>query len=243
MNNSMIDRALLKLALDVSLQSNDPSTKVGAVLVGPDGHIKATGYNKFPDGIAETEVRLNDREVKLGLVVHAEIAAVARAARFKMGTDSATIFVAARSVTTGEVWGGPPCHRCLVELIEAGVVEFVSFPRKTAPSAWAASLEKSVALINEAGLRYREVPLHAGHSPLDGHPDATIKDPADSFHRFRTANSFTPRVIQGGASVTPVDPLGDGSLRGPDERPVSGPDANGVETRFAPWHPENTNNW
>ncbi|WLB77042.1 deoxycytidylate deaminase [Bradyrhizobium elkanii] len=70
------DRYFLKVAQAVSTASKDPSTKVGAVIVRPDRTMASFGYNGFPRGIADTDERLNNREVKYDLVVHGEINAI-----------------------------------------------------------------------------------------------------------------------------------------------------------------------
>ncbi len=153
------DQHFLALALECARMSKDPSTKVGAVLVGWDNIIIGTGFNGFPRRIADTPERLNDRETKLELVVHAEMNAVLHAARRGQRILQSAIYVAAFDQFGTEVWGGPPCVRCTVELMQAGVTEFVSRPKRIAPSRWHESIAKAQALIEEAGLHYREVPL------------------------------------------------------------------------------------
>ena len=66
----------LKLAAEVATWSKDPNTQVGAVVVGSKGQILSQGYNGFPRGINDTSKRLNDRDTKLSLVVHAEMNAI-----------------------------------------------------------------------------------------------------------------------------------------------------------------------
>lgn len=156
------DRAWMEDALYVARKSKDPSTKVGVVIVNPnlcDKGIKiAEGYNGFPRGIADTEERLNDRDMKLQLVVHGEINAVMNCARVGISTVGCVMYVVATD-KSGAIWGGPPCTRCVVECIQAGIVEYVSYPLKLAPSRWHASCEFAGSLIREAGLVYREVDL------------------------------------------------------------------------------------
>jgi dCMP deaminase len=138
--------------------SKDPSTRVGAVIVGPDREILSAGFNGFPRGIEDTPERLNDRDTKLKLVVHAEMNALLAAARTGMRLKGCILFLAATD-DTGEVWGGPPCTRCAVEIIQVGISEIVSYPIKSAPSRWHEDLEFSKRLIWEAGIKYRELPL------------------------------------------------------------------------------------
>lgn len=63
------DRRFLELAKQVSTWSKDPSTKVGAVLVNEDKHVVGMGFNGFPVGVADTEERLNNRELKYKMIV------------------------------------------------------------------------------------------------------------------------------------------------------------------------------
>ena len=58
------------LAKEISTWSKDPSTKVGAVVVGEHGQLLSQGYNGFPRGIKDSDERLNNRERKYELVVH-----------------------------------------------------------------------------------------------------------------------------------------------------------------------------
>lgn len=150
------DRHFLDLALTHAKMSKDPSTKVGAVIVGPDRELIGAGFNGFPRGIADTPERLGDRETKLKLVVHGEMNAILAAARRGHAIKDCTMYVSATDAS-GAVWGGPPCVRCTVETIQAGIAEIVSWPIKTAPSRWHADLEEARKLLAEAGIRYREV--------------------------------------------------------------------------------------
>src|SRR3546814_4797914 len=79
----------MRIAQDVASRSKDPSTQVGAVLVDADNHIIATGYNGFPPGIEETPARWQ-RPDKYERVIHAEMNAIAHAARAGHSTAGAT---------------------------------------------------------------------------------------------------------------------------------------------------------
>jgi dCMP deaminase len=138
--------------------SKDPSTRVGSVIVNQDRLVLATGFNGFPRGIADDD-RLHVRETKLELVVHAEMNAVLSAAHLGISVKGGIIYTACHSA--GHVWGGPPCIRCAVECIQAGIQEVVSLPAKTVPSRWTADLEIARQLMKEAGMAYRELPLEA----------------------------------------------------------------------------------
>jgi dCMP deaminase len=148
----------LSLAEQCAKMSKDPSTCVGAVIVGPDHEIRSTGFNGFPRGIADTKERLNNRETKLKLAVHAEMNAVLNAARVGVPLKGCTLYLAATD-DSGLVWGGPPCSRCSVEVIQTGIRTIISYPQKAIPSRWHEDLQLAATLLNEAGIDYREVTL------------------------------------------------------------------------------------
>lgn len=115
MNNSQkwIQR-YLRLAREVSTWSKDPSTKVGAVIVGDNGQIIAQGYNGFPRGVEDNE-RLNDRPTKYSLVVHAERNALLNALYNGASVKGATMYV----------HGLPICNECAKSVIQAGISNVV----------------------------------------------------------------------------------------------------------------------
>lgn len=150
------DRYFLKLALLNAEMSKDPNTQVGSVIVGPDREVRSSGFNGFPRGIADTEERLHDRDTKLKLVVHGEMNAILGAARVGIPLKGCTLYLAATD-SSGLIWGGSPCSRCTVEIIQAGIQEIVSFAPKNTPSRWHDDLAMARSLIEEAGIRYREL--------------------------------------------------------------------------------------
>lgn len=150
-------RHFLHLAEECAAMSKDPSTRVGAVIVGPDLEIRSTGFNGLPRGIADTPAQLTDRDTKLRLVVHAEMNAILNAARVGIPLKGCTLYLAATD-DSGMVWGGPPCTRCVVEIIQAGLAAIVSYPKKSVPSRWHEDLLQAGELLNEAGVAYEEVP-------------------------------------------------------------------------------------
>ena len=150
------DDHFIELAVKVSQMSKDPSTRVGAVVVGLDREILSTGFNGFPRGIEDTTERLNNRDLKLSLIVHAEMNAILQAARNGVSTKGRKLYLAATD-DSGKIWGGPPCTRCTVEIIQSGISEIISRPYKGGFSRWENSLEVSSALLREAGIVYREV--------------------------------------------------------------------------------------
>ena len=135
------DRRFIDLALHISDWSKDPSTKVGCVVVGSDREIRSTGFNGFPRGIEDSMERLEDREMKYPLICHAEENAIMHAARIGISLKDCVAYV---------TW--PPCTRCARSLIQAGVVEVV-FPKDIEiPDRWVEDFERSLSMMNEAGV-------------------------------------------------------------------------------------------
>jgi dCMP deaminase len=133
-------RRFLKLAQEVSTWSKDPSTKVGAVIVGKNGQIVSQGYNGFPRGISDRAERLNDRPLKYKLVVHAERNALLNALYNGVSVKGCTLFV----------HGLPVCNECAKSIIQAGIskVYFDTHPKEQ----WAESTEFALNMFKEAGV-------------------------------------------------------------------------------------------
>lgn len=138
------DHRFLDLATHIAGWSKDPSTKVGCVVVGEDREIRSTGFNGFPRGIADTDERLADRELKYPLICHAEENAIMHAARIGMTLKGCIAYV---------TW--PPCTRCARSLIQAGVVEVIYPKQLEIPERWRADFDLSTSLLIEAGVTVR----------------------------------------------------------------------------------------
>lgn len=147
------DLHFLQLALLHSRLSKDPKTQVGSIIVGPDREILSAGFNGFPRGVADTLERLHNQELKLKLMVHAEMNALLAAARTGVRLKGCTLYIACTD-DTGNVWAGPPCTRCIVEVIQVGITEIVSYPRKL-KSRWQEDIDLALQLIDEVGIDYR----------------------------------------------------------------------------------------
>jgi dCMP deaminase len=150
------DRHFLELALKHSELSRDPETRVGAIIVGPAGEVRSMGYNRFPEGIDESAERLGVRELKLSLMVHAELAAITNAARVGIPLQGCTLYFA-QTDDSGLVWGGVPCTRCTEHILMAGIAEVISYPTKRANSKWHQDWAFARELFRESGLAHREI--------------------------------------------------------------------------------------
>lgn len=106
------DKRYLKMAREAARWSKDPRKKCGAVVVH-NGKIHGIGYNGFPRGVEDKKSRLNDKPLKLKIVVHAEVNAIVSA---ECKGDS--IYV----------WPQLPCGQCMGLIIQAGIRRVVTMP-------------------------------------------------------------------------------------------------------------------
>ena len=132
------DRRFLTLAEHVAQWSKDPSSKVGAVIVGTDKRQVCFGYNGFPPGVADTEARLNDRPTKYRLVQHAERNALDNC---NFGTKGSTLYVTRC-----------PCSECTKSIISKGIIRVVYAPHPDFDARWAEELEWTRKLLMEVGI-------------------------------------------------------------------------------------------
>lgn len=85
------------------------TTQVGAVLVGPNGEIRMTGYNGLPRGVTDAPERMK-RPDKYLWTQHAEANVISFAARNGVATDGCTLYVTHH-----------PCVTCMKLIIQAGI--------------------------------------------------------------------------------------------------------------------------
>jgi len=134
----------IKLAKQISTWSKDPSTKVGAVVVGCHGQLLSQGYNGFPRGIHDTDDRLNNRERKYELVVHAEMNAIYNASLTGVSLKNSTLYV----------YGLPICNECAKGIIQVGIKKVVAMRPQIYNSEWDKSNKNAEALFREAEVMY-----------------------------------------------------------------------------------------
>lgn len=117
-SNLKWDLRFLELAKLISTWSKDPSTKVGAILVNDLRQVVGMGYNGFARGIADTDERLNNREVKYKFVVHAEVNAILQAGSYAWNS---ILYVY-------PTFAAPPlCADCCKAALQAGIAGVVGY--------------------------------------------------------------------------------------------------------------------
>lgn len=133
------DRKFLAVANSVAdIFSKDPSTKVGALAVGSSNNQVSWGYNGLPPGIDDSHERLNDRDVKLALTLHAEENALANAP-FAVRTLYVTHH---------------PCCGCVLRILAKRTITRVVYQvQPEFENRWADSLREARKLLAEAGVK------------------------------------------------------------------------------------------
>ena len=134
----------IHLAKEISTWSKDPSTQVGAVVIGNNGEVLSQGYNGFPRGIKDTPQRLKDREKKYNLVVHAEMNAINNASLNGVSLKGSTLYV----------YGLPICNECAKGVIQVGIDKVIATRPADYNKEWDESIKDAKALFKEAEVEY-----------------------------------------------------------------------------------------
>lgn len=138
-------KRFFELARLVSTWSKDPSSQVGAVIVDDKKRIVSVGFNGFPIGVNDSQERLNTREIKYELIVHAEANAILTA---RNNVSGCTIYV----------YPYLPCSRCAGAIIQSSIKRVVVEDRPI-PERWLENFTLAKQILTEAGVQVDIVPL------------------------------------------------------------------------------------
>lgn len=138
--------AMMGLALQAAKRSTDPSTKVGAV-VAHGSRVLACGCNALPSDVECTSERLNDRHIKLQVMLHAEESALAAAGG--IAAAGCTLYTTV-----------PPCAHCAAVAVQCGVKRIVSL-KMALPERWRAQIELGRKLLREAEVEFIELEVYS----------------------------------------------------------------------------------
>lgn len=144
LNTARLQTWAIEMAHHVAKLSKDPSTKVGAVLFDEKRRIVSAGYNGFARGVADTDERLSNRDVKYRLVLHAE--------------KNAILFATGPTHGCTMVVTHPCCAQCAALIIQAGVAH-VMWPKPATEfeERWRQDLVLTREQFTEAGVSIYEV--------------------------------------------------------------------------------------
>jgi dCMP deaminase len=138
------DGRYMDLALHVAGWSKDPNTKVGSVIVTQDNKVLSLGYNGFPRGVADTDERLNNRDIKLQFVAHAE--------RNAMDNVDAALKGCTLYCTL------QPCVECAKSIIQRDITKVVCNVNLARKEYYDNFVNYSVKMMEEAGIEVVIIP-------------------------------------------------------------------------------------
>lgn len=141
------DHRYLSLAREVSTWSKDPSRGIGAVAVSSTGQVLATGYNGLPRGLEDSSERLNDREQKYALTVHAEMNCIFNATYNGICLNGSNLYV----------WGLPVCSDCAKGIIQVGVKNVYWGCDDYISEKWSESVKVTKQLFDEVGISINRI--------------------------------------------------------------------------------------
>lgn len=104
------DNYFFNIANEIKSRSKDPNTQYGSVIVDKNAKILGVGYNGFPKGVIESDVRWG-RPNKYRYVVHSEPNAIINS---KCDLEGSTLYVQ-----------NIPCDRCAGIIINSGIKNIV----------------------------------------------------------------------------------------------------------------------
>ncbi|MBR3661598.1 MAG: dCMP deaminase family protein [Bacilli bacterium] len=150
------DEYFMAIARLSAMRSKDPSTQVGACIVGLDNRILSIGYNGAPNGFSDRVFpweRTGDMlNTKYAYVCHAEMNAILNYRGSRHELEKSKIYV--------DLF---PCNECAKLIIQAGIKEvlFLSdkFKDKDGTLKETDAVKASKRMFDECGVTYHEINL------------------------------------------------------------------------------------
>jgi dCMP deaminase len=140
----------MELAFLIASWSKDPSTKTGAVVVGPDREIRSTGYNGLVRGADDDIPERLERPTKYDFFEHAERNAIYNACLTGTSLKGCVLYAT-----------HAPCTDCARAIIQAGIKMVVTnkmiIDENTPSGTWRDRLDYSAQMFREAGVDYLEL--------------------------------------------------------------------------------------
>jgi dCMP deaminase len=142
------DKKFIHLAEHIASWSKERGRKVGAIIVGPDREIRATGFNGWPRGVDDDIEARHSREdgEKYLWSTHAEINAICNAARIGVPLKDCTIYLSLSLY---------PCVDCAKAIIQSGIAEVVAPPPDFKDPQWGESFKRAQIMFKEGGVKVR----------------------------------------------------------------------------------------
>jgi len=143
------DEYFFNIADVVAQKSKDPSTKVGAVLVGSGNSVLGVGYNGFPRGVNDYFDKRYKGKIKFLFTEHAERNCIYNAARNGIKLEGSKLYLNTK---------GYPCADCARAIIQCGINEVITHEGEfEGKSNWKESCRISKLMLEEAKVSIRFV--------------------------------------------------------------------------------------
>lgn len=143
------DEYFMAIAKLSSMRSKDPSTQVGACIVGRDNRILSIGYNGAPNGFEDDSFPWgregNPMDTKYFYVCHAELNAILNFKGSRKDLEEAKIYV--------DLF---PCNECSKLIVQSGIKEVVYLSDKYADTD---AVKASKKLLDMCGVKYRQLSI------------------------------------------------------------------------------------
>ena len=143
------DEYFMAIAILSSMRSKDPSTQVGACIVGHDNRILSIGYNGAPNGFDDKCFpwdRVGDKiNTKYAYVCHGEMNAILNYRGSRKDLENAKIYV--------DLF---PCNECAKLIIQSGIKEVIYVCDKYKDTD---EVKISKALFNECGVKFHQLEI------------------------------------------------------------------------------------
>jgi dCMP deaminase len=158
--NEIIDwKPFLIEAYNLSRQSKDPSTQIGAIILKEE-QLSTTswccsqGINEFPKGVKDTPDRW-ERPLKYKIIEHAERNAIFNAGKQRQSVHGATM-----------VCNWACCCDCARAIIQSGIKKLVTHKQAhdRASLTWKEDIEIAFTMLREAGV---EIVMYDGNLDVD----------------------------------------------------------------------------
>ena len=141
------DEYFMAIAKLSSMRSKDPSTQVGACIVGHDNRILSIGYNGAPNGFDDKKFPW-DRDgdmlnTKYAYVCHGEMNAILNYRGSRKDLENAKLYV--------DLF---PCNECAKLIIQSGIKEVIYICDKYRDTD---GVKASKKMFDECGVKYKEL--------------------------------------------------------------------------------------
>lgn len=141
------DMRWLAFCADKGQESPDPRTKVGCIIITPEGGVRCAACNDYPQGVRRGITDRAEAPLKYVWFEHAERNAIYQAARKGLSIEGCTMFVELI-----------PCVECARAIIQVGIVQVVINQVRCAEyegSRYSREHPVAMAMLAEAGITVR----------------------------------------------------------------------------------------